>query len=313
MSSARLPVTAPKKRLRTILYEQRLLFLLVLPCLIWLVIFCYIPMGGIVIAFKNYRPAKGIWGSEWVGMKWFVQMLKSAQAKNVIRNTIGLSFFKLIIGTPMPILFALLLNEIGSKRYMKVVQTVSYLPHFLSWIIVVGLFQQVLSVDGGIFNVVREACGLPAKNFFGDPGSIWPLSLITEVWKEVGWAAIIYIAALAGIDPQQYEAAIIDGASKLQRMLHISLPNIAPTTILLLIMNSGNVLNSNFDQLYAMRNDAVLRTVEVIDTYVYQRTLTDPMSFGYSTAITLFKSVINVAMLLIVNFISGKVSDESFF
>jgi putative aldouronate transport system permease protein len=313
MMNARAPVVLGKKRLRTILYEQRLLFLLMLPCLLWLLIFCYIPMGGIIIAFKNYRPAKGIIGSDWVGVKWFEQMFKSTQAKNVIKNTIGLSLYKLIIGTPMPILFALLLNEIGNKRYMKAVQTVSYLPHFLSWIIVIGMFQQILSVDGGVFNVIREAVGLPAKNFFGDPGSIWPLALITEVWKEVGWAAIIYIAALAGVDPQQYEAAIIDGANKLQRMWHISLPNISSTIIILLIMNSGNVLNSNFDQLYAMRNDAVLRTVEVIDTYVYQRTLSDPMSFSYSTAITLFKSVINVAMLLTVNFISSKVSDESFF
>lgn len=303
----------PKKSLGSRLYEQRFLLLLVVPCLIWLIIFCYIPMGGIVIAFKNYRPAKGIFGSDWVGLKWFEQMFRSRQIKNVIKNTIGLSFLKLIVGTPMPIIFALLLNEIGNRKYMKTVQTISYLPHFMSWIIVIGLFQQLMAMDGGIFNVVREMLGLPVKNFFGDPNSVWPLSLFTEVWKEVGWAAIIYIAALAGVDQQQYEAAVIDGASKLQRMWHISLPNISSTIIILLIMNSGSVLNSNFDQLYVMRNDAVLKTVEVIDTFVYQRTLTDPMSFSYSTAITLFKSVINVAMLLIVNFISGKVANESFF
>ena len=159
MSSARLPVTAPKKRLRTILYEQRLLFLLVLPCLIWLVIFCYIPMGGIVIAFKNYRPAKGIWGSEWVGMKWFVQMFKSAQAKNVIRNTIGLSFFKLIIGTPMPILFALLLNEVRSKGGQRLVQNISYLPHFISVVVVASMVTTFLAKDGIINKLVMMTGG----------------------------------------------------------------------------------------------------------------------------------------------------------
>ena len=302
------------KTFRRRLYDQRFLLMLILPCLIWLIIFCYVPMGGIVIAFKNYRPAKGIWGSEWVGLKWFEQIFKSTQVKNVIKNTVGLSFLKLLVGMPIPIIFALLLNEINSKSYKKLVQTVSYLPHFMSWIIVIGLFQMIMSVDGGIFNVVRENLfGLPAKNFFGDPNSVWPLALFTEVWKEVGWASIIYLAALSNVDPQQHEAAVIDGANKFQRILHINLPNISSTIIILLIMNSGSVLNANFDQLYIMRNDAVLKTVEVIDTYVYQRTLTDPLSFSYSTAITLFKSIINVSLLLIVNFIYKKATSESFF
>ena len=308
------PAVNDRKSLRERAFEQRYLLLMVVPCLVWMLIFCYLPMCGIVIAFKNYRPSAGIFGSEWVGLKWFRQIFNSYQVKGVILNTISISLLKLVVGTPMPILFALLLNEVSHKRYMKAIQTISYLPHFMSWIIVIGLFQMLMSVNGGIVNVVRETLfGLPAKNYFGDPASVYPLALMTEVWKEVGWAAIIYIAALAGVDPQLHEAAIIDGANKIQRIWHVNLPCIAPTIIIILIMNSGGILNANFDQLYVMRNNAVLRTVEVIDTYVYQRTLTDPMSFSYSTAITLFKSVINVSLLLIVNFISGKVTEESFF
>lgn len=308
------PALSDRKSLRERAFEQRYLLLMVVPCLVWMLIFCYLPMCGIVIAFKNYRPSAGIFGSEWVGLKWFRQIFNSYQVKGVILNTISISLLKLVVGTPMPILFALLLNEVTHKRYMKAIQTISYLPHFMSWIIVIGLFQMLMSVNGGIVNVVREVLfGLPAKNYFGDPASVYPLALLTEVWKEVGWAAIIYIAALAGVDPQLHEAAIIDGANKIQRIWHVNLPCIAPTIIIILIMNSGGILNANFDQLYVMRNNAVLRTVEVIDTYVYQRTLTDPMSFSYSTAITLFKSVINVSLLLVVNFISGRVTEESFF
>jgi putative aldouronate transport system permease protein len=304
-----------KKKEKTVIQkigEQKYLLLFLLPCIIWLIVFCYTPMVGIIIAFKDYKLAKGIFGSSWVGLTYFKQFFQSPMSRSVVRNTLAISFIKLVFGFPIPIIFALLLNEIRNKFYLRTVQTISYLPHFLSWVITIALFNKLLSVDGGIINVILENMGKEPINFFGEPNLVWPLAYLTETWKETGWNAIIYIAALAGIDPQLYEAATIDGASKLQRTWHISLPGIKGTIMVLLILASSNVFNANFDQLYMMRNDAIIDTVEVIDTYVYQRAMFN-LEYSFGTAMGLMKSVLNVTLLLIMNELSKLFTGESFF
>jgi ABC-type polysaccharide transport system, permease component len=294
-------------------YEQRVLLLFIMPCIVWLAIFCYGPMGGIIIAFKDYKLSKGVFGSDWVGLLYFKHFFTSPITMNVVRNTVAISLIKLVFGFPIPIIFALLLNEIKNRYYYKTIQTISYLPHFLSWAICIVLFTTLFSVDGGIVNnVLGKLFGITPVNFFTDPKLVWPMAYLTEMWKETGWNAIIYIAALTGIEQSLYEAAEMDGATKWQRLWHISLPGIRSTIAILLIMATGGILNANFDQLYLMRNDAVLDTIEVIDTYVYQRSIFN-MEYSFGTAMGLMKSIINIALLLITNQIIKKMNEESLF
>lgn len=278
-----------------------------------MIVFCYVPMGGLIISFQDYKLSKGILGSKWVGLKYFEQFFTSPLSLNVLRNTICISLIKLAFGFFFPIIFAMLLNEVANKPLRKLTQTVSYLPHFLSWAICTLIFTQMFSVDGGIFTVLLERLfGVQPQNIFAMPGAVWPLAFGTEMWKETGWNSIIYLAALSGINAELYEVAQIDGASKWQRVWHISLPGILPTVCIMLIMSAGGVLNSNFDQMWLLRNSAVLDTAEVIDTYIYKRAIYD-LKYSFGTAIGLFKSVINVAILLLANFAVRKMGEESLF
>ena len=301
------------KPLLSRIYDQRYLLLMILPCIVWLIIFAYIPMGYIVIAFQNFRPARGVFGSDWVGLMWFQQLFTAPMALRIIRNTLTISFFNLIFGFSLPIILALMINEVRRKYYLKTVQTISYLPWFFSWVIVIGLFQQLLAMDGGIVNTILGYLGIGPINFFGTPSLVLPMQFFTSVWRNIGFSAIIYIAALSGINPELHEAAMMDGAGRLRRIWHINLPGIRPTIVILFILASGGIMASNFDQLYVMRNDAILERVDVIATYVYHRLLTDITGFSFNTAVSLFTSVVNVILLLIVNFISKKVADESLF
>lgn len=291
------------------IYDQRYLLIFVLPCIIWFIIFSYIPMCGIIVAFKNYNLADGFLHSPWVGFKYFGQFFRNYYFKLVMRNTVCISFIKLALGTPIPIIFALLLNEMKSMTYKRITQTISYLPHFLSWVVVLGIVRKMLSIDGGVVNQIIIALGGQPRNFLSEPGVMWPLAYITEVWKEAGWGAIIYLAALTSIDVSLYEAAIVDGANRFQKIWHISLPGIRATITIIFILSVSNIFNSNFDQLYLLGTPPVIDKVEVIDTYIYRNNL---QNFQYSlgTAVGLFKSALNIALLFIANKISKSLVGE---
>ena len=301
---------AGKKSLFRQYYKNKGLFLMFLPVLAYYIIFCYIPMGGIVIAFKDYNLMKGIWGSPWVGLENFRELFTTPSFYNILRNTVWISILRMVFGFPAPILLALLLNEIQHARYKKVVQTISYLPHFLSWVILAGVFQQLLSPSTGAVNAILQKIGIEPIYFLGDPKWFVFTIIVTGVWQGVGWGTIIYLAAISGIDPQMYEAAMLDGASRLKRVLYITLPSLAPTITIMLILNTGNILNAGFDQIMNMYNEAVYEVADIIDTYVYRRGL-EGMQYSYSTAVNLFKNVIGLIFVLVTNKIAQKLGDSS--
>lgn len=303
----------PKKSMVERIKKDKVLLLFFLPCLIWMIVFCYAPIGGLAIAFQDYKLSKGILGSEWVGLKYFEQFFTSTLSLRVLRNTICISVIKLGFGFFIPITFAMLLNEVKNRKLLKITQTVSYMPHFLSWSICTLMFTQLLSPNGGaLMSIGSTILGVEPVNLYSMPEAVWPLAFFTEIWKETGWNSIIYLAALSAIPADLYEAGELDGASKWQRMWHISLPCILPTVCIIFIMNTGGILNSNFDQMWLLRNSANLSTAEVIDTYVYQRAIYD-LKYGFGTAVGLFKSVINVLLLLMANMIVSKLGQESLF
>jgi putative aldouronate transport system permease protein len=301
-----------KKSLANVAWNQRYLLLFVLPLIVSIIIFSYLPMGGLIIAFKDYKLSKGFLGSEWVGFKYFKQFFDSPIFFNILRNTVVISLLNTFIGFPAPIVFALFLNEIRSKRYLKTIQTISYLPHFLSWVVVMALFTKILSPHGGIINILLGQLGISEIAFFRKPEWMWPIAVTTQLWKGIGWGAIIYMAVLAGIDQEQYEAAHIDGAKRLQRIWYISLPGLKSTAIVLFILNIGSILTSNFDQLYLMCNDNTLSTAEVIDTYVYRRAMFN-LEYSFATAVGVFKSVISLLIMIMVNKLFRVIAHESLF
>ncbi len=286
------------------------LFVMLIPVLLYYICFCYIPMGGIVIAFKDYKLMKGIGGSPWVGVDNFIELFTTPSFYEILGNTLWISILRLLFGFPAPILLALLLNEVRSARYKKTVQTISYLPHFLSWVILTGVFQQLLSPSTGVVNALLGKFGIEPIYFLGSPKWFVFTIIFTGVWQSAGWGTVIYLAAIAGIDPQMYEAAMLDGAGRMKRILYITLPSLAPTITITLILSTGNILNAGFDQIMNMYNEAVYEVGDIIDTYVYRRGL-EGMQYSYSTAVNLFKNVIGLGFVLITNKIAQKLGDSS--
>jgi putative aldouronate transport system permease protein len=286
------------------------LYVLILPVLAYFLIFHYAPMYGLQIAFKDFIASKGITGSEWVGLKHFKQFFTSYYATRIIFNTLGVSVMQLIIGFPMPIILAIMINELRGSKFKKVVQTVTYAPHFLSSVVLVGMMVTFAHPRTGIVNKAITWLGGQPISFFGEPDWFIPLYVLSDVWQNMGWASIIYLAALAGIDPQQYEAAIIDGAGKFQRILYVTLPGLLPTIIILLILNSGKIMSVGFEKVFLMQNDLNLDASEIISTYVYKKGLLNAQ-YSFSAAVGLFNSVINFILLIIVNGVSRKVSETS--
>lgn len=281
--------------------KQRYLFFLLSFALVWTIIFRYGPMYGVIIAFKEYRIFDGVLGSEWVGLDHFVRMFSGTTAfGEVFFNTLFISLYRVIFGFPGPIILALLLNEIYHLRFKRVVQTISYLPHFLSWVVVSGLVIQILSPSTGMVNSIIKALGGSPIYFL--TSNFWFVSvLITSgIWKSVGWGSIIYLAAITSIDPQLYEAAIIDGASKSRQVWHITIPSIMPVIIILFILNIGDILDAGFDQIFNLYNPAVYDVADIIDTYVYRVGLVE-LNFSFSAAVGLFKNVIGLILVIIVN------------
>ena len=287
-------------------------YLLLLPVVLWYAIFCYAPMGGLVIAFKKYSVIKGIWNSPWVGLKNFERLFGSAAFMRSIQNTLVFSGLNFVFGFPLPIIFAILLNEMPGIRYKKIVQTVSYLPHFISWVTLSGLFIQLLSPSTGPLAALARIFGMTPYYFMGEVTTFRWVLVVTNIWKSVGWGSIIYLAALSGVDQAMYEAALIDGASRFQRVWYITLPSIVPTVTVMLILQSGSILNDNFDQVYNMMNSAVYRVSNVLGVYTYDLGLKNMTntSLAEATAVGLFKNVIALTLVLLTNAISKKISDN---
>jgi putative aldouronate transport system permease protein len=305
------PRTALKWTLHSMKRSWRLYVLLSLP-LIYLLLFKYYPMYGAQIAFRDFTPVKGVTGSEWVGLKHFIRFFNSYEFSRLILNTLLLSVYSLIAGFPFPILLALSLNSIRQGAFKKSVQMITYAPHFISVVVMVGIILELLSPRTGLINNILRAFGVEPINFMGQPEYFKSIFVWSGVWQSVGFNCIIYLAALSSIDPSLHEAAIVDGASKIQRMWHIDLPGIMPVAIILLILNTGHIMDIGFEKVLLMQNPLNLRTSEVIDTYVYKVGLTSQaMNYSYSSAIGLFKSAIGFILLVSINKIAQKTKQAS--
>ncbi len=288
------------------------LYILLLPAVIYALVFLYRPMIGVLIAFEDYKPTKGIFGSPWVGLKWFNKFFTNYKFTTIFLNTLILSLYSLLASFPIPILFALLLNQMRFRRVKKLVQTVSYMPHFISVVVLVGMMNVFLSPSNGLVNVIIKMLGGQAVYFMGEAGLFRHVYVWTAVWQDMGRTAIIYIAALTSIEQDQHEAAMVDGANKFQRTLYIDLPGIMPTAVIMLILNLGRVMSVGFEKAFLMQNPLNLDTAEIISTYVYKVGLLQAQ-FSLSTAVGLFNSLIGLVLVLIVNYIAGKLSDTSLF
>ena len=253
-----------------------------------------------------------MWASSWIGFDHFAKFLSSYMFGRVLKNTLTISLYGLIAGFPIPIIFALLLNAMRNLKYKKVVQTVTYLPHFISTVVMVGIIMQVLNPQMGVFGTAWKAVtGTQAPNIMANPDAFPHLYVWSGIWQSVGWSSIVYIAALSGVDSSLYEAAAIDGAGRFKQVIHIDLPSIIPTAVLLLIMNAGSIMNVGFEKVFLFQNDLNLRTSEIISTYVYKIGLTGQNEVDYATAIGLFNSVVNLILIMIVNTVSSRVSQQS--
>ena len=288
------------------------LYLMLIPVVAFFAVFCYAPMYGITLAFKDYKVLKGIMASPWANpwYKYFLQFFQSPYFTRVLSNTIILSLEALLLGFPLPILLALSLNEVRSIKYKKFVQNITYAPHFLSVLVLVGVIKAFTNSDYGIVNIVIRKLGGEGYNWMQKANMFRPLYIGSGIWQNIGWDSIIYIAALAGIDPGLHEAAMIDGANRMQRIWHINLPGIMPTMVILLILNSGHIMNVGFEKVFLMQNDLNLSVSDVIATYSYRIGI-ESAQYSLSTAISLFNSVINCALLLLVNTCSRKLSETS--
>lgn len=279
----------------------------------WMFIFNYIPMYGIIIAFKEYDIIGSISDAPWVGLEHFREFLDDDNLGNVIRNTLGMSLLKLVIGFPLPILFALFLNELRSVKFKRTVQTISYLPHFLSWVVLGGILATWLS-DIGVINNILMALNFIDQpiSYLAEPKYFWTIIIASDIWKELGWSAIIYLAAISSVSPEMYEAATIDGAGRFQKMWYVTLPSIKSTISILFILAVSGVLNSNFDQILVLRNSLNDSASNVIDYYVYQTGILSGR-YSYSTAVGLIKSVIALILLLLANKVSKKLNGTSLY
>lgn len=296
------------KQLGKEIKEYRQLLFMMAPAVLFFAIFSYVPMYGVVLAFKDFRIMDGIMASPWVGLKYFRKAFEDPYFLKTIENTLIISFGKLIFGFPLPILFAVLLNELKGNRFKKIVQTVSYLPHFMSWVILGSIFFSLLSL-GGPVNSILEFLGFEKIMFMGTSSVFRQVLITTDVWKGFGWGSVLYLAAIAGIDQEMYEAAKVDGANRLHNILYITLPTILPVICINLILNLSGILNAGFDQVFNMYSETVYDVADIIDTYVYRIGLKS-MQYSLSTAVGLFKSVIGLVMIILVNFVIGKVGGK---
>lgn len=286
------------------------LYLFLLPSVLLIFCFNYLPMYGVQIAFKDFKPAKGIWGSDWVGLEHFLRFFRSYQFGSLIKNTLLLSLYGLLAGFPLPILFALLLNQMRFTKFKKLLQTVTSMPYFISTVVLVGMVSIFLSPSSGIYGAVCNILNLTSQNPMGDPGLFRHIYVWSGVWQGMGWGSIIYLSALSAVDPSLYEAATIDGANRFQKIINIDLPTIAPTCVISLILSAGGIMGVGFEKVYLMQNSLNLSTSEVISTYVYKVGI-QSAQYSFSAAVGLFNTVINFVILVIVNQIAKRLGETS--
>ena len=299
--------SAPKRKLGKSILTSWQLYVMVLPALVYIIMFHYKPMYGIIIAFKDFKLLEGITGSDWIGFENFAELFSGTDFLRVLRNTIVISLLKLACGLPAPIILALLLNEVKHTAYKKLIQTFTYMPHFFSWVVLSGIITMIFSTSGPVNSIIQALGGQPLS-FFGDSGLFVGLVVGTAVWQSVGWGTIIYMAALSGVDESLYEAAVIDGAGRWKQALYVSVPCILPTIATVFILNLGSVLNAGFDQIYNMYNPTVYEVADIIDTYVLRRL--QEMDYGIGTAADLFKSVVGLMFVLGGNWLTKKLSGD---
>lgn len=296
-------------RVRKDYRRNKVLYLLLIPVLAFYVIFHYVPMAGVIIAFKNFSPKLGIWGSKFVGLKWFNQFFNSFYFERVVTNTLTISFLDILWGFPLPILLAISFNEIRCKWYKRSVQTISYLPHFISTVVVCSMVIDLFSLSGAV-NTVLKLLGMTPRHFMNMAEAFQPILIGSNIWQSAGWSSIIYLAALTAINPDLYEASMMDGAGKLKQIWHITLPGIRSTIVMLLILRLGSVMNVGFEKIILLANDMTISKADVISTLVYRKGLLD-MNYSYSTAVGLFNSLVNCLLLVSANQISRRLNDSS--
>lgn len=302
-------VERKRSKLAMEIWNAKYLYLMLLPFVIWLILFQYVPMSGIVLAFKEFNAVDGIFGSPWVGLKHFERIFSTPAAVKSIITTITLSLQRILFEFPVPIILALITTEMRGKRVKKIYQTVLTFPHFLSWVVVASILISMFS-EAGAINSVLSTLGLDEVPFLSDSGFFKGMLFITHNWKEMGWASIIYMATIASIDPGLYEAASIDGASKLRQVWHVTLPALLPLISMRLILKVGAIMNAGFGQILNMRNSVVSSSVQILDTYIYDITFRALPNYGFSTAVGLFKGLINFALLMLANQLVGKLTGE---
>ncbi|SFJ85951.1 putative aldouronate transport system permease protein [Paenibacillus sp. UNC496MF] len=305
---------SPKSSLSKRLWLQRYLMLLTLPAVLWMMMFNYVPMYGVIIAFQEYTPFQGFIHSPWLGLGNFRELFADPTFRQSLTNTFTISVAKLAFGFPAPIILSLLLNELVFKRFKRIVQSLTYLPYFVSWVLVVGFMYTLLDPETGVISKLLVKLHLIGSDvmLMGSAHSFLTLVVVTEIWKNVGWNSIIYLAAIAGIDPQLYEAAVVDGANRFQRVWHITLPALKPTIIILLILSIGGLVNSNFDQMFLMQNSMTQDAANVLAVYSYKTGLVSGR-FSYGTAIGLFQSLVAFVLMYVANYSSRKLTKESLF
>jgi putative aldouronate transport system permease protein len=303
--------TAPKgASLAKRIYRNRGLYLVLLPGMIFFAIFAYGPMPGIQLAFKRYSNKLGIWGSEWVGLANFKLIFMKPEFSTALANTLIISFMKIVIGFWVPIVIAICINELTNRKLSRTLQTIFTFPHFLSWVILAGILSNFLGTDGVVNNAIVVFGGRKI-NMLANAGVFRWLLVFTDIWKEAGWSCIMYLAAIASIDSALYESATIDGANRLQRALYITLPGISGMVAILLVLQVGNAMNANFDQIFNLYNPPVFSTGDVLDTYIYRVSFQQQANFGFSTAVSLFKGGVNFILLAGANIIKTKIDGQS--
>jgi putative aldouronate transport system permease protein len=291
------------------LVRNRYMYIMILPGLVYFIIFKYVPMWGLIISFQDYLPYKGILGSEWVGFKHFEKLFSEPEFWTILRNTFVLFFFNLLFYFPVPILLAIMLNEVGKSFFKRFVQTIVYIPHFLSWVIIVSISYVMLTMDGGIINQLLVYFGFSKINFLLDEKWFYPMYIVQVIWREAGWGTIVYLAAIAAVDPQLYEAARMDGAGRFRQIWHITLPSIRSVIIVLLILRVGNVLDLSFEHVYLLLNSMNRSVAEILDTYVYTVGLKQGQ-YSFSTAVGLFKSLVGLVLVVLSNKLAKRFGEE---
>jgi len=287
------------------------IYLIIVPAVVYFFLFNYLPMMGLSLAFQDYRFSRGMFLSPWVGFRYFEAFFDYFNFRNIIWNTLVISFYKLVLFFPIPIIFAIMLNEIRNKYFKQAIQTIFYLPYFISWVVAITIFQQFLSLDG-IFNQIRQSAGLEPVYYMNDPAYFYPIMFISYIWKMTGWSAIIYLAAISGIDPELYEAAKVDGAGKLNRIWHITIPSLVPIASVLFILSLATLLQAGWEHIYLLRTPGNMNVSDILDTYVIQTGFANGQ-IGYATAVSLFQSVIGLIFVIISNAIIKRKSDISVF